>query len=361
MKSPSIISFYPGPSRIYPKMAEYFQDGYEQGIFSLHHRSNEFMNLFKELKILFKTKLSIPDNYELVFVSSATECWEIIAHSFIKEKSLHFFNGSFGEKWMKHTEKLTNDTVSFYEFGIEEELPIHLYTKDKYDIVCITQNETSNGTEVNTSLIQQMKKKHPYTLIAVDATSSLGAIKMPIESADIWFASVQKGLGLPPGMAVLILSPNAIAQSYIINNKKNYNNASCLIENSQKNQTHITPNITNIYLLYRILKDIPSLENIHTKTIERVEYWIHFFQKQNFFYPLIQNKNVLSKTVFVLKADTKKIETFKKLIGVSPFRVGNGYGKWKDTSIRIANFPAITDEEIFLFSSFLQKNIVLGE
>jgi phosphoserine aminotransferase len=52
--------------------------------------------------------------------------------------------------------------------------------------------------------------KIPDALIAVDATSSMAGVELDWQSADIWFASVQKCFGLPAGMAVMVCSPRAL-------------------------------------------------------------------------------------------------------------------------------------------------------
>jgi phosphoserine aminotransferase len=91
-----MISFYPGPSRVYDEIPKYVKEAHRKGVLSINHRSEEFMNLYEETVILLKSKLTIPDSYKIFFTSSATECWEIIAQSFIITDSLHIFNGAFG-------------------------------------------------------------------------------------------------------------------------------------------------------------------------------------------------------------------------------------------------------------------------
>lgn len=112
-------NFYPGPSKIYPQVAGYFQEAMESGILERNHRSKAFQELFSDTKILLKSKLNIPLDYEIVMVSSATECWEIIAQSFIQHKSYHFFNGAFGEKWCNYTRKI-HPKAEAISFGLEE-------------------------------------------------------------------------------------------------------------------------------------------------------------------------------------------------------------------------------------------------
>ena len=74
-----MISFYPGPSRVYDEIPRYVKEAHQRGILSLNHRSPEFEELSKKTIALLREKLNIPRTYTVLFASSATECWEMIA------------------------------------------------------------------------------------------------------------------------------------------------------------------------------------------------------------------------------------------------------------------------------------------
>ncbi|MFY7787723.1 MAG: aminotransferase class V-fold PLP-dependent enzyme, partial [Thermoflexibacteraceae bacterium] len=104
-----MISFYPGPSQLAPNIRQYLLDIYDSQLLSRNHRSSEFIHVIAQTTNLLREKLAIPTDYSIFFVSSATEAWEIIAQSLVKQQnSLHFFNGAFGEKWYKTTQQLTH-------------------------------------------------------------------------------------------------------------------------------------------------------------------------------------------------------------------------------------------------------------
>ncbi len=70
-----MLTFYPGPSKVYPELAIYMQDAMKEGILSQNHRSLAFMNMLSNCMNLFKEKQNIPNDYMVYFTSSATECW----------------------------------------------------------------------------------------------------------------------------------------------------------------------------------------------------------------------------------------------------------------------------------------------
>jgi len=352
----SRISFYPGPSRVNSKVPEYFYDAYMEGILSENHRSEPFMRLFKKTKKLLKDKLDIPEDYEIVFTSSATECWEMLSQSLTQTGSYHLFNGAFGNKWCEYAVKLGKE-VHAMSFDIEDEVPVKaLSVPEGADLICLTQNETSNGTQVTDMVITLVKKQYPQHLLAVDATSSMAAISLPIKMADIWFASVQKGFGLPAGLGVMVLSPAALARVEAIGENDHYNSLLFTIKNSIENQTPYTPNVLAIYLLCRLLEDRKHIDEVSKKVKGRYREWIDFLGGFKSWSHLVENEAVRSETVIPLKANPQLITEIKEKAFHAGFNLGNGYGEWKDTTVRIANFPSIKKKEIQSLRSFLKKN-----
>ena len=352
----SRISFYPGPSRVNAKVPEYFYDGYMEGILSENHRSEAFMKLFSRTKKALIKNLGIPHNYEIVFTSSATECWEIIAQSLTASASVHLYNGAFGKKWCEYAGKLGVETHAI-SFELEDPLPVKgLPVPDNADLICITHCETSNGTQVGDLELAVLRKQFPNRLLAVDATSSMAAMELPFQLADVWFASVQKGFGLPSGMGIMVLSPAAVAKAQSIGENNHYNSLFFALKNSADNQTPYTPNILGIYLLCRLMEDRKPIAEVGKKTKNRFLDWMDFLNKFESWTPLVDNEAVRSTAVICLKADAELIKDLHEKASQAGFTIGNGYGELKTSTFRIANFPSLKKKEIISLRSFLKKN-----
>ncbi|MDH5607958.1 MAG: aminotransferase class V-fold PLP-dependent enzyme [Cyclobacteriaceae bacterium] len=349
-----IPSFYPGPGRVNPRITEYFYEAYMEGVLSVNHRSEDFMELMQKTRLILHRKLGVPKDYTLAFVSSATESWEIIAQSLTLQTSQHFYSGAFGAKWYQTAGKLGINTLAV-PFGINEYPPLEQVSTSA-DVICLTHCETSNGTILPASSLQGLRSVLPeQTLIALDVTSSLGGISIDFQWGDYWYASVQKCLGLPSGMGILILSPRAVARAYEIGETSHYNSLVTILENSEKNQTHYTPNVLAIYLLYRTLKASDGIEVIDEKTRKRFESWTRVIDSFRQLDWLVKDKNLRSPTVLALSCeDPKKIIQQAR---ESDIILGNGYGEWKDSTFRIANFPAIRGKEIEKLIHFFEKNL----
>lgn len=349
-----MISFYPGPSRTYDEIPDYVKDAHRSGILSMNHRSDEFVALCKKTVSLLKEKLDIPESYTVLFTSSATECWEVIAQSLITEKSLHIYNGAFGEKWFDYTHRLIPNAEAF-PFDAERKLDLKQLPLTDQEVICITQNETSNGTEVNASIIASIKRINPRSLVVVDATSSMAGIELNFKSADVWFASVQKCFGLPAGLAIMVCSPQAIQYINSINEKKHYNSLVFMNEMMEKWQTSYTPNVLGIYLLMRVLKKRKPINIIHQKTKTRAEAWQKFFRGAKNLKLYIKNQGVRSLTVVTVTGKPDYVSEIKKKAKAAGFILGEGYGVLKNDTFRIANFPAIKSSEITKLKSFLKE------
>ncbi|MCE6991680.1 aminotransferase class V-fold PLP-dependent enzyme [Dyadobacter sp. CY323] len=348
-----MITFYPGPSKVYPQVGQYLQEAFESGLISANHRSGEFMQMLENTISDLKFKLNVPADYEVYFVSSATECWEIIAQSLMIDSSLHVFTGAFGEKWMEYTHRISHRT-SEASFDYNADLILDksaIFSKN--EIICVTHNETSNGTKVPDAFLPELRQKFE-NLIAVDATSSMAGVVLPWEAADLWYASVQKCFGLPAGMGVMIISPNAVERALQVGEHKHYNSLLFMRENFLKFQTPYTPNTLGIYLLGKVMQQVPPIAEVDSLTRQRAAGWYAFLAEHHYEL-LVKNDPVRSDTVIAVRDTKERIAELKHFAKAEGITLGNGYGKEKEVSFRIANFPAISQDEIEILQNFLAK------
>ncbi|GHB64881.1 aminotransferase class V-fold PLP-dependent enzyme [Persicitalea jodogahamensis] len=349
----NLTSFYPGPSQLYPQVEGYLQDAYRSGILSMNHRSGSFMDMLAKTVADMHVKLDIPTDYEVYFTSSATECWEIVSQSLVQNRSLHAYNGAFGQKWFEYASRL--HPASGHAFGPEEDLNLEGGDHVKSaEVLCLTHNETSNGTALPARTLHKIRQEFKG-IIAVDATSSMAGVALPWSAGDVWFASVQKCFGLPPGLGVLVVSPRAIERAETIGERDHYNSLLFLRDNFVKNQTPYTPNTLGIYLLGRVLEEVPPIADTALNIARRAQAFCQFLN-ENSYKILIKNPEVRSPTVLTIEADENFIKQLKEKAREAGILLGTGYGAWKATTFRIANFPAISDLSFAQLQDFLEKS-----
>jgi len=252
-----------------------------------------------------------------------------------------------GKKWAHYTNQIIPNAQSF-EFALNEDLKSvapHLSTKD-FDTICLVQSETSNGT--GQTICRSDFDLQEDAIIAVDATSTMGGINLPWPEADVWFASVQKCMGIPAGLGVLICSSKALERATQLNKKVHYNDVLLMEENRKLFQTHYTPNVLSIYVLNKLAHLLPDLTVIDQQTWEKASILTDYFSNANAFHLsfLIENPNLRLPTVFALQGEPEQIKRLQNLCLKNNIELGKGYGEWKDNTIRIANFPSHTLEDI---------------
>ncbi len=340
-----MVSFYPGPSQVHEAVSTYMQDAFHNGILGINHRSPEFVSICKRAITAMKNKLAIPEDYTVFFTGSATECWEIIAQSLITDGSFHWHNGAFGERWFQNT-RYINPKAKSIAFDPESEPVFTDIATPRDALLAITQNETSNATQVGMDQLRILRKACPDALIAVDATSSMGGIALDFSLGDVWLASVQKCFGLPAGMGIMVCSPASLSRARAIQKDGYYNSLTAMADRMEDWQTTYTPNVLNIYLLMRVMEMAPEIHKTHARLEGQSQSWQRLVDQTRAFSWLIENKNVRSTTVMALKGRPEDLSKIKKLALEKGYLLGNGYGKWKNDTFRIANFPAHQEKDI---------------
>jgi phosphoserine aminotransferase len=339
-----MLSFYPGPSKVYPEVLGFIQEAFQEGMVSINHRSPRFEKLLKATLDSLHEKWNIPADYTIYFISSATEAWEIVSQSLVEQKSMHLYNGAFGKKWAHYASQIHPESVS-YAFDLQASLSDISKNIDfsGIDTLCLVQSETSNGSG---QVIQRSDYAlDPSSILAVDATSSMGGILLPWLEADVWLASVQKCLGIPAGLGLLICSPKALERAEKLQKRAHYNDILLMEENRKLFQTHYTPNVLSIFVLHKLTQFLPNLTEIHAQTMEKSTRLAEFWDTQKGLDFLIKNPALRLPTVLALKGNPTDIQNIKNICLQNQIELGNGYGEWKENTVRIANVPSHTSAD----------------
>ncbi|GIV44443.1 MAG: class V aminotransferase [Bacteroidia bacterium] len=336
-------NFLPGPSQLHKNFSLWVQKALDAHFLSQYHRTKLFADVYQSIYELFQTRLKLPKNYELYFVPSASEAWNLTANSLIFTKALFYFNGNFGKKWFEYVrESMSFATPIPFEVNTLPEIQ-----KNSEAFIGIVHTETSNGSQLPNEFLKNLRESNPNSCIVVDATASMGGVYLPWEMADVWFASVQKCFGLPPGMAVMVVNPSAI-QRAIKKNWNYYNGIINLSKNFKKWQTPNTPNLLNIWCLNECLKEMPEIT-----IVEKV-----LSSRKNVFFQTHPNLRLVEEkytatTVWAFYENNP--EAIIQKAQQQEIIIGAGYGNWKNNTFRIANFPAIKNEGWLKLHSFFKN------
>jgi phosphoserine aminotransferase len=342
--------FTVGPSQLFPTVNEHIVEAIEQQIGSLSHRSGKFEDIFSSAVSNLKELLSIPENYSIFFVSSGTEAMERTIENVVEKYSLHFVNGAFSQRFFDTAIELGKQAKKI-EVKLGEGFTSYQLPTTNYELICFTHNETSTGVMLPAQEIAAIKKHYPNKLVAIDVVSSAPYGNIDYTYADIVFFSVQKLFGLPAGLGIMVVSPHALEKATYVQKKKinigTYHNFPTLKKWADKNQTLETPSVLHMFLFNKVLEDLLTIgiKQIRKKTDEKAALLYNFFDNHPIWNSFVTEKTFRSPTVIVANVgqDQKKIKEYLKNNNMI---VGSGYGIYKDTQIRIANFPSLSQDNI---------------
>lgn len=345
------INFFPGPSQLYFTVEDHMRKAFREGIPSLSHRSKPFESIVQETVVGLKELLAIPDDFHIVFTSSATEIWERLLQNLVIERSAHFVNGAFSKRFYEIALQL-NRQAEFIE-GVEGAGFASNAISNTPELIALTHNETSTGVSLPMEFINSFREKYPKALVVVDAVSSLPYPQFDFTKIDSLYFSVQKGFGLPSGLGVWIVNDKCIAKSESMLAQGisigSYHNLPGLIAYARKNQTPETPNMLAIYLLSKVIQDLlrRGITTIRRETDYKAAILYQALEQHELIRSFVTDKALQSKTISV--ADTGKYTTtlsaYLQGKGLFP---GDGYGKYKPSHLRFANFPAHSKEQVEL-------------
>src|SRR5467141_745112 len=246
------------------------------------HRGQGFKDLYAriqpQLQELFCTK-------QLVFLSTSS-AWGVMEgaiRNLVSKKVLNCMCGAFSDKWLdvskrcgKQAEALQADWGSpIRAVDIDRKL-----ATGQFDALTLIHNETSTGVMSPLAEIAALKKKYSDVMFIVDSVSSMSAVPLKFEELgiDVLLAGTQKALAMPPGMAVFVCSPAALAKAAKMEDRGYYFDFVEFQKNAEQHMTPSTPSIGHVYALASKLEDIfaeglESRYGRHQKTNPMTRDW----------------------------------------------------------------------------------------
>jgi aspartate aminotransferase-like enzyme len=317
------------------------------------HRGQGFKDLYAKVQPQLQQLLSTK---QLVYLSTSS-AWGVMEgaiRNLVQKKVLNCMCGAFSDKWFDVSKKCGKPAEALQ---VDWGSPIRADAVDKklatgeFDALTLIHNETSTGTMSPLAEIAALKKKYPDVMFIVDAVSSMTALPIKFDELgiDVLLAGTQKAFALPPGLAVFVASPAALAKAATAKDRGYYFDFVEFEKNAKDSMTPSTPSIPHIYALSSKLDEFyaEGLEQRyarHKKTNQLVHDWAakHGFK-------LFPEKGYESVTLTCVnngaKAGGRTVDVAKlqKLVKERGYLIDGGYGKIKGTTFRISNMGDETE------------------
>lgn len=334
--------FIPGPTEVREEVLK------AQSRWMIGHRSKDFGDL--NARVVDKTKQILgTKNYVMWFTSSGTGTMEGAIRNLVTGKVLHTVNGAFSDRWFKISKACGKSAAAVsVEWGkaVRPEAIDAELARGGYEVLTITQNETSTGVRNPIEdIAAMMKAKYPDILIVVDAVSSLMGDWFDIDALglDVVVASSQKCVALPPGLAVAVVSQRALDKCRTVSDRGYYFDYDAMLKRYEKDrQTPTTPAISLFWALeaeldHILAETMPARYQRHREMAEFTRAWArrHFA-----LFPEPGYESVTLTTV----SNTRNISVkdLNTALGARNMQISNGYGDLKEKTFRIAHMGDLT-------------------
>lgn len=311
------------------------------------HRGQGFKDLYAKMQPQLQQLLS---TRQLVYLStsSAWGVMEAAVRNLTARKVLNCMCGAFSDKWLDVSKRCGKDAEALQ---VPWGSPIRAAAIDQklatgqFDTLTIIHNETSTGVMSPIEEIAALKKKYPDVMFIVDAVSSMSAVPLKFDELgiDVLLAGTQKAFALPPGCAVFVCSPAALAKSATMKDRGYYFDFVEFQKNAEQSMTPSTPSIGHVYALASKLDDffaegLEARYARHRQTNQLVRDWAN---KHGF--TLFPDDGFASLTLTCVNNGAKPggrvvdVAKLQKLVKDQGFLIDGGYGKIKGTTFRISN------------------------
>lgn len=356
------VFFTPGPAALYPTVQGHYEEAFRLSIGSISHRSAQFRKIYQHADEQLRTLFNLPkQNNAILFTGSATEIWERIIMNTVEHECFHLVNGSFSRKFFDFAQELHKYAHAAHKPFGEGFDASDVDVPEYAELICATANETSSGVQMRSQEIHKLKKANKDKFLAVDMVSSAPYTNLDFNLVDTAFFSVQKAFGMPAGLGVWIANEAMLEKAERMKKHEGvigtYHSLPSLWENYKKFETPETPNVMGIYVLGKVAEDFNRIgvDQIRKETDRKAKALYDFAKKSDRFEAFVENESHRSQTVVVLNCQEAAGTVIQKVKDASGMVVGAGYGKMKETQIRIANFPAVSSEQVEAFIQTLNS------
>jgi len=336
--------FGSGPSKVRPEQVSGLLD-VATTYLGTSHRQKPVKAIVGRVRAGLRELFSLPDGYEVILGNGGTTCfWDAATFGLIGTRSQHLVFGEFSSKFAaaaKAAPHLADPDV------IESAPGTHPVPRadDGVDLYALTHNETSTGVAM------EVRRPTGSGLVAVDATSGAGGLRVDPTEFDAYYLAPQKCFASDGGLWLALVSPSAIER---IESTDRWTPAfldlKIALDNSRLDQTYNTPSLATLYLLAEQIDWMLAgggLEWTASRCDRSAEILYTWAENSDFARPFVENpadrSHVVGTIDLVDDVDAAAVAGVLRANGVvdtEPYR------KLGRNQLRIAMFPAIDPEDV---------------
>lgn len=362
---PSDGRFGSGPSKVRPEQVAALISG-APGYLGTSHRQAPVRSMVGRLRNGLRQLLSLPDGYEVVLGNGGTTTfWDVATFCLVERRSQHLSFGEFSSKFaaaVRSAPHLEDPDV------IESPPGTHPQARaaDDVDLYALTHNETSTGVMMEvTRPAGATAPADGGGLVAVDATSGAGGLRVDSTQFDVYYFAPQKCFAADGGLWVAAMSPAALERAERLASGRWVPaslDLNIAIENARLDQTYNTPALATVLLFVEQVEWMLAnggLEWAAGRCDRSAEILYTWAEQSSFATPFVgkpsERSHVVGTIDFAESVDAAAVAEVLRANGIvdtEPYR------KLGRNQLRIAMFPAIEPDDVAALCGCI--NFVVG-
>ena len=338
---PNGTFFFPGPTEVRASVLEAMTQP------MIPHRGAAFESLFMRLQdalhVIFGTARPV-----YVSSSSATGLMEAGVRCAPAGRVLSVVNGAFSARFAAIAQGCARETdvieVPWGETVDPDQLAERL-RRTRYAALTIVHSETSTGARQDVRTATRLAREHGAVCL-VDSVTGIGGAELRFDEWELDFALTgsQKALALPPGLAFAAASESFIAAARHTPGRGLYFDLVEFDAYARKGQTPNTPAIPLFYaadvqLSAIAAEGMPARWARHAAMAERTYGWVDALRARHgdALHVLAPEGRRSPTVTSITLPESLTASTLLKAVKERGFTIGSGYGKNKETTVRIGH------------------------
>ena len=320
------------------------------------HRGRAFEELFARLEVgLRDVFLTARPVY--ISTSSASGLMEGAVRNAPPGPLLALVNGAFSSRFAKIATACAREVdvvdAPWGETFDLNEVESRLAAR-RYAAVTVAHSETSTGALTDVRAVTELAHRHDAVCLVDSVTGVAGAeLRFDEWGFDFVLTGSQKALALPPGLAFGVASTDFLRRARGVADRGLYFDVVEFEEFAAKNQTPATPALSLLYALDAQLADIlrEGIERRwerHAAMRDATAAWLkRAVTRVDLEIAILAPEGARSPTVTTITLpEGLKSADVVNAVARRGFVIGTGYGKLKDTTIRIGHMGDHTQETL---------------
>ena len=347
---PSDGRFGSGPSKVRPDSVAALAASAPTYL-GTSHRQAGVRSVVGRLREGLATLFELPAGYEVVLGNGgATQFWDIATFCLIGRRSQHLSFGEFSSKFAAAAAAAPHIEDPEVLAAPPGTHPSPQARAD-VDLYALTHNETSTGVAMD---VRRPDGAPSGSLVAVDATSAAGGLRVDIGQVDAYYFAPQKCFAADGGLWVALLSPAAVERVEVLARAGRWVPASLdlriALENSRQDQTYNTPALATLFLLTEQVEWMLAhggLEWAASRCDRSAEHLYGWADSTSYASPFVAKPAERSHVVGTIDlhdtVDATAVTTALRANGIvdtEPYR------KLGRNQLRVAMFPAIEPDDV---------------